>query len=323
MTKGVGFALSIKASISPNAADGAPPAAASSLNTALGLVAILFWSTTVACSRSLIEKLGMFTAAFLVYFAGAVVTAVITSARPGTWRAMLALPRAYLIVCGSLFGFYLVVLYAALGMASDRHATVVVGIINYLWSPLTLVFAIPILKKKARWTLYPGILLALAGIVLALWKSDDSAADFLAHLRTDYIPYLLALAAAVAWALYSDFSKRLGGDAHGAVPLFLLFASLLLGLIRLFRTEASAPWTAATAAELAYMAICPAAAGYLFWDAAIRKGNLVLLAVLSYFIPICATFIAAFYLDVSLSPELWIGCVLVTVGAVVCRYSFR
>jgi drug/metabolite transporter (DMT)-like permease len=293
-------------------------------DTACGLAAIVIWAGTVAVSRSLTEKLGMFTAGFYLFLGGAVVSMSCLALRPGPLRAMLSLPRRYLLVCGGLFSFYTVVFYAALGLASDRQAAVVVGIINYLWPALTLLFSVIVLKRQARWWLYPGMLLALCGIALALGARADgaSSSDFLARTRANLLPYGCALAGAVCWALYSNYTKLLAGEGRGAVPLFLCLSALMLGVMRLLVREQSA-WSARAVGELAYAVAFPISLGYALWDRGMRRGNLVLLATASYFIPLCSTLIISLYLSQPVPVQVWVGCGLVTVGALVCKRSFR
>lgn len=289
------------------------------LNTLAGLAALAFWSCTAAFSRSLTERLGTFTAAFAVYFGAGLLSLLLCAARPGRFRAMFELPRRYLGICGALFSLYMLVFYAALGWASDRPAAAAATIINYLWPALTLVFSIPILGQRARWTLWPGIALALCGIALALWQGGAQAGSW-AHLRANGLPYFCALLAAVSWGLYSNLSKRLAGDAGGAVPLFMVCAGVLLGAARLCVSEESR-WSAAAAGELAMVIVFPATLGYSLWDVGVRGGNLVLLAAASYFIPLAATVMISLYLGVPIGANVWLGCALVMAGAWVCKSS--
>jgi drug/metabolite transporter (DMT)-like permease len=67
--------------------------------------------------------------------------------------------------------------------------------------------------------------------------------------------------------------------------------------------------------------VFPATLGYTLWDRGVRGGNLVLLAVASYFIPLAATLIIGVWLSVPIGAEVWLGCALVTAGALACKYS--
>ena len=294
------------------------------MHTLLGFLAILFWSTTVALSRSLTEQLGAITAAAAIYgLAGALglVYLVLTGRR---LRSALDLPTPYLLGCGGLFVVYALGLYLAIGLASSRQEVLGVGVVNYLWPGLTLLFSIPILKKKARIFLLPGILIAFAGVLLAsLQERSISWPSFVGDLRAGYLPYVLALVAAVSWGLYSNLSRRWGGDTgRSGVPFFLLATGLLLGILRWLFPEES-HWDVRTALEVVYMALVPSLLAYMFWDSAMRKGNMVLVASFSYLTPLLSTAVSSLYLRVVPGPTLWIACLLVVGGAVICKASFK
>jgi drug/metabolite transporter (DMT)-like permease len=286
-----------------------------------GLVAILLWSTTIAFSRTLTEQLGTLTAAFWIYSLAGVLGLAVSGLQPGqSVGKMLRLPRLYLWGCGALFVIYIAALYLAVGSATNRTQVVAVGLLNYLWPGLSLVFSIPILKRKASPWLIAGIALALAGVWLA--SSDGSTSDLQAFINEgSLLPYGLALLAAVSWGLYSNLSRRWGGeDEGGAVPLFLLASGLLLGVLRLAVPEATT-WSARSLLELGYMALLPGMLAYVLWDVAVRKGNLVLVASLSYLTPLLSTMFSIVVLGVKAGPSLWAGALLVVVGALICKKS--
>lgn len=290
-------------------------------NTILGLVAILFWSTTIAFSRSLTEQLGTFTAAAVIYILAGLFGILFESLQPGGLRQLARVPSAFLLVCGGLFVLYITALYLAVGFAATRIQVIAVGLINYLWPALSLVFSIPLLRRRAGPLLPVGIGLALAGTWLATTSGTSfDTAELLQDPRA-LVPYGLAFIAAVSWALYSNLSRRLGeGSESGAVPLFLLASGLLLGLIRLFVPE-SPHWTPAAAAQLAYMALFPGMLAYILWDIAIRKGEIILVASLSYLTPLLSTLVSALVLDIQPGAVVWLAAGLIIAGALVCRKS--
>ena len=289
----------------------------------LGLLAILLWSTTIAFSRSLTEQLGTLTAAALIYTLAGLVGLLYTGLRPGALLRMLQLPRLYLLGCGVLFVAYISALYMAIGASANREQVLVVGLINYLWPGLSLVFSIPILGRRARPILPVGILLALAGVWLATTGGNTLSIQAMLRDQQNLLPYGLALFAAVCWGLYSNLSRRWAGDNDGgAVPLFLLASGLLLGGLRLFTLEMT-HWSLPAAFELAYMAVFPGMLAYILWDIAVRKGEIILVASLSYLTPLLSTVFSTIVLDVQPSIALWLGAGLVIVGAVLCKISIR
>ncbi|MCX5684829.1 MAG: EamA family transporter, partial [Planctomycetota bacterium] len=181
------------------------------VSTALGLLAIVFWSTTFAVSRSLAEEIGVLAAGAGMCLGGGVLGCLYIALVERRAAAVFRLPRAYLLGCGLLLVAYMVCLFLSIGLAANRQQTVEVGIINYLWPGLTLVFAIPILRTKVRWSFFAGLAMAAAGAALAPLRLGEYSAEALSeNLRTNPLPYALALAGAVVWALYSVLSRRWG-----------------------------------------------------------------------------------------------------------------
>ena len=292
------------------------------LNTFFGILAILFWGTTIAFSRSLTEQLGPLTAASWIYLLSGIWGCIYLISTPGGIKKTFQLPILYLIGCGALFVFYMACLYLAVGLAFSREQVIEVSIINYLWPGLTLVFSLPILHKKWRITLIPGIIMAFAGFYLATVNSGMFSWEvFKGNFQVNYLPYLLAFLAAISWGLYSILVRRWAGHTEGgAVPLFLMVTGLILTVVRFMFPEESY-WTPRVVAELLYMSIFPTFLAYFFWDRAMRKGNIILVASLSYFTPLFFIIISFLYLQIVIKSSLWIACALVVIGAVICRFS--
>ena len=293
------------------------------LPTVAGILAVLFWSTTVAVARDIVERLGPLTASAALYLAGGALSCLPLLIRPERIGRILRLPRAYLFGCGGLVVLYVLCFFLALGLAADRAQVVEIGLINYLWPALTLLLAMPILGARARIGLVPGVLIAFAGIglVAAAQSTVLSWPGFLADLRSNAAPYLLALAAAAAWALYSNLSRRWAADAGGgAMNLFMLASGLVLLLARCFFHE-HPRWTPDIAVKMALYVIFPVGLAYPFWDIAMRRGRMVFVASFSYLLPLFSTVISSLYLHVPLTRALWLGCALVIAGAVICKFS--
>jgi len=260
-------------------------ASPSRLDTALGGAAILLWSTTVAVGRSLTEQLGPLTAPAAIFLLGGGIGIVL---RRSGGRQRAAPPRPavdprYLWGCGALFAGYQACLYLALGLAQDRAQVLGVALANYLWPMLTLLLSVSLLRLRARPWLVPGALLAMAGVALAVTEGAPLTwASLRSSLATSGLPYAL-------------------------------------GAGRFLTGEVSR-WAGRGVAELGFMALGSSLA-YMFWDRAVRKGDIVLVAAASYLTPLLSSAISALYLGVAPGPRLWLGGVLVVVGAAVCRLS--
>jgi len=286
-----------------------------------GLAALVIWSTTVAVARSMFESLGALTGGALCLGIGGLVGLILAWLRGSSPKAMLGLPRKYLFGCGALFAAYMVCLFAAIGLAPNRSMTLVVGLVNYLWPALTVALSVQILRRRAHWMVVVGCLVAVSGTACAvLGDSGFNWAEMRGTGLGIVLPLGLAGVAAVTWALYSNLVKRWGRPGAGAVPLFLLASSAVLGLLRLGAVETTV-WTTRAALELGIIAVAQSAFAYALWDRGMRCGNHLLLSVASYFTPIASTAVAAAYLGVTPGPGLLIGCILVAGGALISRFS--
>jgi drug/metabolite transporter (DMT)-like permease len=286
--------------------------------TVLGVAAIVLWSSSVAFIRTLSEELGPFSTVALAYLLAGAVSLATAAGAEGGLRRLLHLPARYLWGCGALFVAYSVCYSLAVGLAVDRPQVLEVALINYLWPSLTLLLALPVQGHRARWFLAPGMIAASAGVVLATAQRGDlSLAGLWQNAATHAWPYGLALAGALAWALYSNLARRWGGT-QGGVPLFLVASGLAVLPARFVLGESST-WGPRVVGELAYMAVFVTFLAYVFWDHAMRRGNMVLVAALSYLTPLLSTLFSSAYLGVVPGPSIWLACVLVIGGALTCR----
>jgi drug/metabolite transporter (DMT)-like permease len=291
------------------------------IHTNFGLLAILLWSTTVAVTRSMSEQVGPLTAACAVYLFGGGLSVTYLLVRGQLFTPGEALSRRYLLGCGSLFVIYMIAFYAAMGAAASRQQVLEVGLVNYLWPTLTLLFSVPLLNKRPSLLLLPGMLLASAGVFLvATQNTTVSWAGFADNLHSNPSAYAFALVAAVSWGFYSNLSRRWAeGVNSNAVTGFMLATGLVLLALLWWFPEKSV-WTLRVVLEIVFMGVATALS-YVFWDIAMRKGDMVLVTSCSYLTPFLATLVACYYLDVGAGWKLWAGCVLIIAGAVLAKKS--
>ena len=278
---------------------------------------------TVALARSISEQIGPLTAGAAVYLTAAGFLGAHLVWKERSLRALGVLPRRYVVGCGALFVLYALALFLALGLAADRLQTIEVGLLNYLWPALTILFALALLGQRAGLGLIPGTLLAVCGIFLVLTQDVGVTwQSFSVNIRRNPVAYGLGTFAAIAWALYSNLSRRWGGpDSRGAVPLFCLATGLVFGLLRLLRPE-GATWNIRVVAEVAVLALATGVA-YVSWDLAMRAGDMVLVAACSYLTPFFSTVVSCLYLRVQPGLSLWVGCGLIIAGSSMSWRSIR
>ncbi len=284
--------------------------------TLCGFVAIFLWGTTIALIRSLSEQIGPLTSASSIYLLGGFLSLLPLFLSRRRIAEVLALSPLYLFGCGGLFIFYMFTIYLAVGLANDRQQVLEVGLINYLWPGLTLLFSVFLLNKKAKFTLIAGMILGFGGAFLVLTQEDSvSWASFSENVASNCWAYALAFSAAISWGLYSSLSRRWGGGEGNAVPLFMVATGLVLLTVRLSLTERSL-WTFRGFAELIFMSLATVFS-YTFWDIAMRKGDIVLVTAASYFIPFFSTLASSLYLGITAGFRLWVGCGCIILGSLI------
>jgi drug/metabolite transporter (DMT)-like permease len=289
-------------------------------NTLAGFAAILLWSTTIAVVRSLSEQVGGLTTAVSVYLIGGVFCLFRLGWRGGIPKSFRRLPLRYLFGCGALFVFYMLVLYLAVGTAKSRQQVLEVGLMNYLWPALTIIFSLFILNKKAGPLLIPGALLAVAGIVFVIGQEVSvSWISITENFAGNPVAYSFGILAAVSWALYSNLTRRWAEGSGGAVELFIPATGAILLTLRFFTPEAGS-WTLRAGLEAVFLGIVTVAA-YILWDRAMRKGDVVLVAAFSYLTPLFSTVVSCLYLGIVPGVSLWIGCAMIMVGSILSWLS--
>ncbi|MDD2709214.1 MAG: aromatic amino acid DMT transporter YddG [Verrucomicrobiae bacterium] len=318
------------------------PSASSRPATLLGLISILFWGSSIAVNRVVQDFFGIILGPAVYYCAGGLLAMGTMALHPGEIRKLKEVPVSYWIWCGFLFLSYILANNLAVGLSADRRQVLEVSILNYLWPALTLLFSIRVFKKKTRWEFYPGVLLALAGVALALLArpagggaegTGFSAAGFFNNFRQNPTPYFLGLYCGISWGLYSVLARKFGGGTHAnPVPVlitvsglfflaFLPFAPRIPGLEH--ATQASVEWSIKSVAALFYMTVFVNLLAYVFWDYAMRKGNQTLVASASFFTPLLSTLAINLILHVTPGWMFWLACVMVIAGAGLAKWSVR
>ena len=285
-----------------------------------GLAALAIWSSSIAVARGLSESIGTQTGPALACALGGTLAVAWARARGDSPGLMLRLPPLYLWGCGALFVSCNVGLYLAIGACETREQTLVIGLVNYLWPTLTVALSVPLLRRRARWTLALGCIIAAAGTAVAMVGGMGVLDSGLDHWRTPAGLFALSMAgvAALSWGLYSNLARRWGSGERGAVPLFVLATAAALGALRLLRPEVS-HWTLKGVLELCTLGVASLMGAYALWDWGIRRGDQAFLGVCSYFMPVASVAIASLYLGVRPGAHVAVGCVLVAAGAFLSR----
>jgi drug/metabolite transporter (DMT)-like permease len=306
-----------------------------SRSTAAGFLSILLWGTSIAVGRFAIGEVGLLRGPLIMSLTSGIIGTALLLSRRAERKKLRSLPAAYWPVCGGLFVLYTLAYNLGVGLARDGRQVLAFAVLNYLWPVLTVVFSALIFRRRARVWLALGLLLATAGIVLAFVSRSSGAAPLtlggiLADFSSSPAVYFLGLFCGVSWALYSNLGRKIAG-ANDANPVPLLFLATGAVFLSLFLAGAfpaeggreAVHWSAAAIASLAYRSLAVDLLAYIFWDAAMRRGDQLLVAVVSFGTPLLSTACISLILGVRPGWLFWLACFLLTAGAAVSRLSVR
>ncbi len=291
--------------------------------TLWGLVGLLLWSTTIAINSSLVGKIGPFLSVAIPCCISGIVLFLIEAFYTRSFSKPFLLPKSFLLKGGLCFLTYFAFLNLAFSVSPSHETDVLLGLINYLWPSLLLLFSIPLQHNRARWRLLlPGVILGISGSALATMKGVDSTGILSGFLQAP-LAFGLMFVAAISWALYSNFVRALPVyGLFGGLPLFMLLTSGVLFLVQLGIGPCPV-WNIEAICLTLYIAIGPTLLGYMFWQRGMSRGNHILLAALSYLLPASSTIFTGWYLNVTLTWPVITGCTLLILGAVLSKLGVQ
>lgn len=285
--------------------------------TLVGLMAVLLWSSIVGLIRGVAEALGPAGGAAMIYtVASALLLFTVRFPRLGEF------PRRYLYVGSVLFVAYELCLALSLGYAHSGRQAIEVSIVNYLWPSLTLLFAVLFNRQPAGLLMIPGVLLAFVGVGWAQGGAHGlDVRGMVANVADNPLSYGLAFAGALIWATYCTVTTRMA-KGHNGVTLFFMLTALALWVKYLGSEEPAMHFDYGVVVQL-LLAACAMGLGYAAWNIGILHGNIGVLAVASYFIPIVSSALAAVVLDAPLAASYWKGAGMVCAGSLACWWATR
>lgn len=282
-------------------------------STLIGLFAPVCWGMSVGLVRGIAEGFGLAQGQCMLYCVAAAFLFFLVGLpdfrRMEKRYLFIGLPTANL----SSLCFCLAIFFSEGGAQ-----TVEVGMVNYLWPSLTILFAVLFNGVRTRWWLFPGLLIAFAGIVVILSGDDGfSPSAFAARVAAHPVSYILALGAALTWAAFSSMTRAWSKGINPSTVVFIADA-LIFSML----------WAAGVGsgpAEASMRGILSVIFGglamgcaYAAWTLGMSKGNITILALASYFTPVLSCLFAVFWINASLGGTFWLGVAIVVAGSLIC-----
>ncbi|EOW2079211.1 aromatic amino acid DMT transporter YddG [Vibrio mimicus] len=286
-------------------------------HTLYGIAAILLWGSLMALTRRVAEEFSPIGGAALIY----TVSTLFLLFTIGVPRLKAGSAR-YVLIGGALFVSYEICLALALGMANDRLQAIEMSVINYLWPALTVLIAVLLSKRSVSFWVYPSVGLAFLGVAWTIVAEQGiSAADLMERIATNPTVYSMAFIGAFIWAIYCNVTQRLA-QGQNAIVLFFAATASVLWLQYALSDEPALSFTWSNTSTLLLTGVVMGS-GYALWNVAILRGNMLLLATLSYFTPVISTLFSSLILGVVLGLSFWQGVVMVTLGSLICWWVTR
>ncbi|WP_276209703.1 aromatic amino acid DMT transporter YddG [Enterobacter hormaechei] len=283
----------------------------------MGLVAILLWSTMVGLIRSVSEGLGPVGGAAMIY----TVSGLLCLATVG-FPDIKRFSKGYLIAGSVLFVSYEMCLALSLGFAATRSQAIEVGMVNYLWPSLTIVFAILFNGQKSTLWVIPGLAISLLGVGWVLGGENGlHVHDIMQNIVSSPLSYGLAFAGAFIWAAYCTVTSRYARGQNG-ITLFVLLTALSLWVKYAVSDQPEMVFSVPVVVKLLMCGVA-LGFGYAAWNIGILHGNVTVLAAVSYFTPVLSAALAAIMLSSPLSFSFWQGALMVCAGSLLCWYATR
>lgn len=281
--------------------------------TLIGLFAPICWGMSVSLVRGIAEGFGLAMGQCLLYCVAA-----------GFLLFLVGLPnfrrmdRRYLFIGIPTANLSSLCFCLAIFFSEGGAQTVEVGMVNYLWPSLTILFAVLFNGVRTRWWLYPGLLIAFTGIVVILSGDGGfSISQFAARVAAHPASYVLALGAALTWAAFSSMTRAWSKGVNPSTVVFILDA-LIFGI--LWASGVGSGPSEASMRGILSVIFGGLAIGcaYAAWTHGMSKGNITVLALASYFTPVLSCVFAVFWINASLGGTFWFGVAIVVAGSLIC-----
>ena len=157
--------------------------------------------------------------------------------------------------------------------------------------------------------------IATVGVAMAVGGDSLDVQSALRNIASNPLPFILAFAGALIWAVYAAITPSMSGGYDGTTVFFCCVA-VTQWIIHFMSGDGIPVQASGIGGYLALIACAVSiASGYACWGYGMLHGNMETLAVGSYATPVFSTASSTLLLGVALGLPFWIGVVLVVTGS--------
>ncbi len=283
--------------------------------TLVGLTAPVGWGMSIGLIRKISEQFGLAAGMSLLSLFCFVFLLCILGV-PKISR----FPKKYLLFGLPMANVCSICFCISLHISDGGQQTVEVGMINYLWPCLVVLFAVLFNGQKARWWIVPGAIVSFIGVMLVMGGDTGiDPAGIAERFRHNPRSYILAFAGAVAWAAYSNFTRAWSGGQNPMVIVFAIdtaaFSILWLAGVGGVPQASFMGWVSVALGAVAM------GLPYAAWSYGVTRGNITILAIASYFTPVLSCIFATLWIGADLDAGFWKGVAVIVAGSLLCWSS--
>ena len=284
--------------------------------TLIGLIAPFMWGASVSLIRTIAENFGIAQGQFLLYIVAATALFFIVGVPkfdriPWQYKTIGLVTANLSSICFCL----------SLYFSNGGTQTMEVGMVNYLWPTITIVFAILFNGQKARWWIAPGAVLSFCGIYWILGNGQVAIDSFVEHIKLNPVSYILALGSALTWSAFSSMTRAWSKGENLSTVVFF-FDILIFGSFWAMGVGGSPEITLFGVLNVVLGGLAMGFA-YAAWTHGMSYGNITVLAIASYFTPVLSCLFASVWIGAELTLSFWLGVAMVVTGSLLCWHATK
>lgn len=274
----------------------------------LGIAIAIMWGSTFISSKVLLQQLQPIEILVYRFLIGYITLTII---RPKPMPFLGLRMESYCLLAGILsVTVYFLCESSALQYTNAGNVGIIVSLAPIFTALLAFLF---IKEEKPGAWYFLGFIMAISGIILINMKA-------LFDFHFDWRGYVLALGAAIAWAMYSILLKskiqldKYMIEATKRILFYGITTSLPLFLFFGIKPNASILIQGKVLGNLLFLGIGASGIGYLGWNWIVSILGAVKATVYIYIIPVVTFIVAFLILDEEITIFTGIGSVLVIIG---------
>lgn len=290
-------------------------------NTAKGhlaaLVTVLIWGTTFISTKILLVELAPVEILFIRFLVGLLVLIIIRPRPFGLKSVRQELAFAAAGLTGICLYYLLENIALTFSMASN--VGIIVSVSPFFTAILSRVFS-----KNGEGRLsggfFVGFLAAMAGICLISFGGSE--------LKVNPTGDILAVAAALVWAVYSLLSKKISGYGYDNIQttkrIFTYGIILMLPALFIFdfKPDPAKLIRTENLLNLIYLGVGASALCFVTWNFAVKVLGAVRTSVYIYMVPVVTVITSFLVLREELTPTALIGVGLTLAGLFISESKF-